>query len=182
MEHQAAQGEDIDEEAEIEREWFESRRKDIRKIKDASKRLRSFARIGDRESVLQLLPEGVYAFCAGSHPRLGAESPVRLLPRALHKVIVRFAHEPIDINAADEQRGLSRGGTALHKACEDGHVEVAKALIRNGADINARRYPGETVLMAAFVSTWGLYAELVRTFRTPEDRIDVQQHKQIQSQ
>ena len=48
MEHQAAQGEDIDEEAEIEREWFESRRKDIRKIKDASKRLRSFARIGDR--------------------------------------------------------------------------------------------------------------------------------------
>ena len=30
---------------------------------------------GDLESVLQLLPEGVYAFCAGAHARLGAVSP-----------------------------------------------------------------------------------------------------------
>ena len=53
----------------------EDRRKDIRRrYKDAGKRLRSFARYGDLASVLQLLPEGVYAFCAGSHPRLGAAS------------------------------------------------------------------------------------------------------------
>ena len=159
MEHQAAQGKDIDEVAEIERQWFEDTRKDIRKERDASKRLRSFSRIGDLESVLQLLPEHVYAFCAGAHPRLGARSPVRLLPRALHKVIVRFAHEPIDINAADEQRVLSRGGTALHKACEDGHVEVVAALIRNGADINARRgyFGEETVLMAACAARRGTH-------------------------
>ena len=157
--HQAAQDKDIDEVAEIERQWFEDTRKDIRKERDASKRLRSFSRIGDLESVLQHLPEGVYAFCAGAHPRLGARSPVRLLPRALHKVIVRFAHEPIDINAADEQRGLSRGGTALHKACEDGHVEVVAALIRNGADINARRgyFGEETVLMAACAARRGTH-------------------------
>jgi ankyrin repeat protein len=138
---------------------MESRRKDIRKEKDASKRLRSFARIGDLESVLQLLPEHVYAFCAGAHPRLGAASPVRLLPRPLLRVIARFAHEPIKINAADEQRGLSRGGTALHKACEDGHVEVARALIRNGADINARRgyFGEETVLMAACAARRGTH-------------------------
>ena len=159
MEHQCAQGKDIDEVAEIERQWFEDTRKDIRKERDASKRLRSFARIGDLESVSQLLPEGVYAFCAGGHARLGAVSPVRLLPRPLVKVIARFAHEPIDINAADEQRGLSRGGTALHKACEDGHVEVAKALIRNGADINARRgyFGEETVLMAACAARRGTH-------------------------
>ena len=159
MEHQAAQDKDIDEVAEIERQWFEDTRKDIRKERDASKRLRSFARIGDLESVSQLLPEGVYAFCAGGHARLGAVSPVRLLPRPLVKVIARFAHEPIDINAADEQRGLSRGGTALHKACEDGHVEVAKALIRNGADINARRgyFGEETVLMAACAARRGTH-------------------------
>ena len=138
----------------------EDRRKDIRRrYKDAGKRLRSFARIGDLEEVLRLLPEHVYAFCAGAHPRLGAASPVRLLPRPLLGVIVRFAYEPIDINAADEQRGLSRGGTALHKACEDGHVEVAKALIRNGADINARRgyFGEETVLMAACAARRGTH-------------------------
>ena len=159
MEHQAAQDKDIDEVAEIERQWFEDTRKDIRKERDASKRLRSFARIGDLESVSQLLPEGVYVFCAGGHARLGAVSPVRILPRPLVKVIARFAHEPIDINAADEQRGLSRGGTALHKACEDGHVEVAKALIRNGADINARRgyFGEETVLMAACAARRGTH-------------------------
>ena len=138
----------------------EDRRKDIRRrYKDAGKRLRSFARIGDLEEVLRLLPEHVYAFCAGAHPRLGAASPVRLLPRPLLGVIARFAHEKIDINAADEQRGLSRGGTALHKACEDGHVEVAKALIRNGADINARRgyFGEETVLMAACAARRGTH-------------------------
>ena len=136
----------------------EDRRKDIRRrYKDAGKRLRSFARYGDLASVLQLLPEGVYAFCAGSHPRLGAASPVRLLPRPLVKVIARFAHEKIDINAADDRQGLSRGGTALHQACEDGHVEVAKALIRNGADINAMRYLDETVLMAACAARRGTH-------------------------
>jgi hypothetical protein len=149
---------ETDDEAE-ERLWLESRRKDIRKEKDASKRLRSFAHYGDLESVLQLLPEGVYAFCAGAHTRLGAASPVRLLPRPLLGVIARFAHEKIDINAADEQRGLSRGGTALHKACEDGHVEVARALIRYGADINARRgyFGEETVLMAACAARRGTH-------------------------
>ena len=146
-------------EEEADRLWLESRRKDIRKERDASKRLRRFARYGDLESVLQLLPEGVYAFCAGAHQRLGARSPVRLLPRPLLKIIGSFAHEPIDINGADEQRGLSRGGTALHKACEDGHVEVVAALIRNGADINARRgyFGEETVLMAACAARRGTH-------------------------
>ena len=147
---------ETDDEA-AERLWLESRRKDIRKERDAGKRLRSFAHYGDLESVLQLLPGGVYAFCAGSHPRLGAESPVRFLPRALVKVIARFAHEKIDINAADEHRGLSRGGTALHQACEHGHAAVAAALIRNGADINAWRYPDETVLMAACAARRGTH-------------------------
>ena len=67
---------ETDDEA-AERLWLEYRRKDIRKQKDAGKRLRSFAYIGDLESVLQLLPERVYAFCAGGHPRLGRASPVR---------------------------------------------------------------------------------------------------------
>ena len=147
----------LPEDKEADRIWLEYRRKDIRKEKDASKRLRSFSHHGDLEEVLRLLPEGVYAFCAGAHPRLGAFSPVRLLPRPLLKVIVRFAHAPIDINAADKQRGLCPGGTALHYACEHGHVEVAGALIRNGADINARRYPGETVLMAACAARRGTY-------------------------
>jgi len=157
MEHQAAQGKDIDEVAEAERLWLEYIRKDIRKQKDAGKRLRSFASNGDLEEVLRLLPEGVYAFCAGSHPRLGAASPVRILPRPLLRVIARFAHEPIDINAADKQRGLNPGGTALHKACEDGHVEIAALLIRYGADINARRHFGETVLMAACAARRGTH-------------------------
>ena len=81
------------------------------------------------------------------------------MPRPLLKIIGSFAHEPIDINGADEQRGLSRGGTALHKACEDGHVEVVAALIRNGADINARRgyFGEETVLMAACAARRGTH-------------------------
>ena len=83
---------------------------------------------------------------------------MRLLPRPLLKVIARFAHEKIDINAADEQRGLSRGGTALHQACEDGHVGGRRPLIRNGADINAMRYFGEeTVLMAACAARRGTH-------------------------
>ena len=147
--------EDDDEAAE--RLWLEYRRKDIRKEPDAGKRLRSFAYIGDLESVLQLLPERLYAFCAGGHSRLGNDSLVRLLPRALLRVIARFAHEKIDVNAADEQRGLNPGGTALHKACEDGHVEIAALLIRNGADINARRYFGDTVLMAACAARRGTH-------------------------
>ena len=44
-----------------------------------------------------------------------------------------------------------------HQACEDGHVEVAKALIRNGADINAMRYLDETVLMAACAARRGTH-------------------------
>ena len=137
--------------------WLEYRRKDIRKEPDAGKRLRSFAYIGDLESVLQLLPERVYAFCAGGHPRLGNDSPVRLLPRPLLRIIARYAHEKIDVNAADEQRGLDPGGTALHYACDKGHLEVAIALIRNGADINARRYFGDTVLMAACAARRGTH-------------------------
>ena len=157
MEHQAAQGKDIDEVAEAERLWLEYIRKDIRKQKDAGKRLRSFASNGDLEEVLRLLPEGVYAFCAGAHPRLGARSPVRLLPRPLLRVIARFAHEKIDVNEGEKQRGLNPGGTALHYACEHGHCSVAAALIRNGADINARRYLGETVLMAACAARRGTH-------------------------
>ena len=73
-----------------------------------------FAHMGDLESVLQLLPERVYAFCAGSHPRLGARSPVRLLPRPLLRVIARFAHEKIDINAPTNKGFRSwRDGVAL---------------------------------------------------------------------
>ena len=157
MEHQAAQGKDIDEVAEAERLWLEYIRKDIRKQKDAGKRLRSFASNGDLEEVLRLLPEGVYAFCAGAHPRLGARSPVRLLPRPLLRVIARFAHEKIDVNEGEKQRGLNPGGTALHYACEYGHAAVAAALIRNGADINAWRYPDETVLMAACAARRGTH-------------------------
>ena len=146
-------------EEEAERLWLEMDRKDIRREKDPSKRLRRFSRNGDLEEVLRLLPEGVYAFCAGAHRRLGAVSPVRLLPRPLVRVIARFAHEPIKINAADTQQGLSRGGTALHQACEDGHVEVVAALILNGADINARRgyFGEETVLMAACAARRGTH-------------------------
>ena len=147
---------ETDDEA-AERLWLEYRRKDIRKEKDAGKRLRSFAYIGDLESVLQLLPERLYAFCAGGHSRLGNDSLVRLLPRALLRVIARFAHEKIDVNAADEQRGLDPGGTALHYACQKGHLEVAIALIRNGADINAWRYHDETVLMAACAARRGTH-------------------------
>ena len=148
---------ETDDEAAAERLWLEYRRKDIRKEPDAGKRLRSFAYIGDLESVLQLLPERVYAFCAGGHPRLGNDSPVRLLPRPLLRIIARYAHEKIDVNAADEQRGLDPGGTALHYACDKGHLEVAIALIRNGADINARRYFGDTVLMAACAARRGTH-------------------------
>ena len=149
---------ETDDEA-AERLWLEYRRKDIRKEPDAGKRLRSFAYIGDLESVLQLLPERLYAFCAGGHSRLGAASPVRLLPRPLLGVIARFAHEKIDVNEGEKQRGLNPGGTALHKACEDGHVEVVAALIRNGADINARRgyFGEETVLMAACAARRGTH-------------------------
>ena len=80
------------------------------------------------------------------------------MPRPLLRVIARYAHEKIDINAADEQRGLDPGGTALHYACQKGHLEVAIALIRNGADINARRYfLEETVLMAACAARRGTH-------------------------
>ena len=67
---------ETEEEAAAERLWLEYRRKDIRKEKDPSKRLLSFAYIGDLQSVLQLLPERVYAFCAGGH---GHTSTARLL-------------------------------------------------------------------------------------------------------
>ena len=82
---------------------------------------------------------------------------MRLLPRPLLRIIARYAHEKIDVNAADEQRGLDPGGTALHYACDKGHLEVASALIRNGADINARRYFGDTVLMAACAARRGTH-------------------------
>ena len=38
---------------------------------------------------------------------------------------------------------------ALHYAAQDGHVDVAKVLIRNGADVNAKDSDGETALHMA---------------------------------
>ena len=105
---------ETDDEAAAERLWLEYRRKDIRKEPDAGKRLRSFAYIGDLESVLQLLPERRVRVLRGRPPEARHDSPVRLLPRPLLRIIARYAHEKIDVNAADEQRGLDPGGTALH--------------------------------------------------------------------
>ena len=42
------------------------------------------------------------------------------------------------------------GGTALHIAAEQGHSgDIVMVLLRNGADINARKFGGETPLMTA---------------------------------
>ena len=101
--------------AEAERLWLEYRRKDIRKEKDAGKRLRILRTLATWNRCCSSYPKACTRSARAAHPRLGADSPVRLLPRPLLRVIARFAHEKIDVNAADEQRGLDPGGTALHR-------------------------------------------------------------------
>lgn len=49
-----------------------------------------------------------------------------------------------DINARDKL-----GRTALHHAAANGHVDIAKVLLANGADVNARSNGNETPLIRA---------------------------------
>ncbi|MNY85739.1 Ankyrin repeat protein [compost metagenome] len=43
------------------------------------------------------------------------------------------------------------GWTALHIACNDGLIEVANELLKDGADINARSDDGKTALIRAVI-------------------------------
>ncbi len=46
------------------------------------------------------------------------------------KLLLTYSNQ-LDLNAVDEVKN-----TALHLACEDGHVEIAKMLFMAGADVN----------------------------------------------
>jgi ankyrin repeat protein len=46
--------------------------------------------------------------------------------------------------------------TALMLAQERGHNELVKALLKNGADVNAANYNGETALMRAAQNGWAV--------------------------
>lgn len=54
---------------------------------------------------------------------------------------------PVDVDAADQD-----GWTPLHYACDRGHVEVAKLLLEEGANVNARDEARRTPLHLAALS------------------------------
>ena len=57
--------------------------------------------------------------------------------------VLRLIGEGADVNASDND------GMPLHRASENGHVDVVKVLIDNGADVNAKDNDGKTPLDVA---------------------------------
>ena len=69
----------------------------------------------------------------------------------------RLSSPPFPIHFLSLQGWL--GGVALHQACDNGHLECAKALLGAGADINKQDNDGYTPLMYA---AWCGKIEVVR--------------------
>ena len=61
-----------------------------------------------------------------------------------------------NINAED-----NNGNTALYRACNNGHKEIAELLIKAGADVNAKGYDGYTALYRAYTNGNTKIAELL---------------------
>ena len=57
------------------------------------------------------------------------------------------------------------GYTALHLAAEDGHVDVVKVLLQNGADVNAVDSKDQTALQMA--ARWDVAIVLVQNGAVP---------------
>ena len=163
----------LPEDKEADRIWLEYRRKDIRKEKDASKRLRSFSHHGDLEEVLRLLPEGVYAFCAGAHPRLGAFSTSdldkQLTNLGVTTLIVSGAHTSGTVlstvrEAADRDYRL----IILSDCCADPDIEVHRLLM-------ARIFPRQ----AEITSAAELYLSLAADKAGKQRAVDVGQPSHV---
>ena len=99
------------------------------------------AQRGDEMGVLHWLVEGV-------SPDATDENSVRAIHRATSMDVMKLLVEAgADLNA---------GYTLLHDTVETEYIEMARHLLRLGADINARNYYGETPLRLA-VDTTGAY-------------------------
>ncbi len=75
---------------------------------------------------------------------------------------VRFllSDSNIDVNARDD-----RGATALHHVASKGYAEIARILLKNGADVRSKDHQGHTPLMVASAHR---HTSLITLLRPPE--------------
>jgi ankyrin repeat protein len=71
-----------------------------------------------------------------------SRSPAPLLPRISPSI--QSLHTGVDVNFED-----SMGMTALHWACDRGHLDLAVLLLDHGAEVNAEDECGTTPLHVA---------------------------------
>jgi ankyrin repeat protein len=63
--------------------------------------------------------------------------------------VIKCIKSGIDMNEADPRELIGSGNTPLHHAANCGHVEIVRALIDAGADVNVRCHRGWTPLIRA---------------------------------
>ncbi len=81
--------------------------------------------------------------------------PISIRPKVPTNAIGRFdpasfgASQPVNINQSDEGNYLSNLDKQLFDAVRQGNVNNIRSLVKLKADVNARKYNGETALMQA---------------------------------
>ncbi|AYV79381.1 MAG: putative serine/threonine-protein phosphatase 6 regulatory ankyrin repeat subunit B-like [Faunusvirus sp.] len=95
--------------------------------------------------------------------------------RGLERVVLKLIEKKVDVNYKTPY-----GNTALHIASysgPNGYVDIAKILLQNGADVNAKNDAGESALMEA-CDNWNFKLAFV-LIKYGADIMDIVEHKNL---